>query len=63
MSHSESLANSFITERNLNIGEIKHSKIKNKTEQNYSASQWKQAARDGQAMSTILFIIKLISVF
>lgn len=63
MSHSESPANSFITERYLKIGEINHSKIKNKTKQNYSASQWKQAARDGQATSTILFIIKLISVF
>lgn len=60
MSQSESLANSFITERNLKTGEIKHSTIKpNQT--NNAASQWKQAARNGQATSTILFIIKLTS--
>lgn len=66
MSQSESLVNSFLTERNLKIGEIKHSKRKKKkkTKQtNNSASQQKQAARDGQAMSTVVFIIKLTSVF
>lgn len=59
MSQSAPLAISYMTERNLNVGEMKEPK-----QANNSASQWKQAAStDGQAMSKISFIIRLTSVF
>lgn len=63
MSQSAPLAISFMTERNLNVGEMKEPKQANNSME-VNGSQWKQAAStDGQAMSKILFIIRLTSIF
>lgn len=62
MSQSESLANSFITERSLKRDKPQQNNQQTKNPQQL-ASQRKQAARDQQAMPTALLTFKLTSAF